>query len=47
MMSALDRYADDDRAYWEWLRGNCQGYRIEVDFSGDELRFTHVTPWPE
>ena len=42
MMASLSRFADDDRAYWEWLVGNCKGYRIQVDLDEGELRFAKV-----
>ena len=42
MMASLSRFADDGRAYWEWLVGNCGGYRIQVDLGEGELRFSKV-----
>lgn len=31
MMGFLDRFGNDpSKLYWEWLVGNCEGYRIDV-----------------
>jgi broad specificity phosphatase PhoE len=32
MMAILSRYADEPRDYYDWLVGNCCGYRIDVRF---------------
>lgn len=31
MMAFLDRYVPSRKGYWEWLVGNCEGYRIVVE----------------
>ena len=32
MMAFLDRYGNDpSKKYWEWLVGNCEGYRITLN----------------
>ena len=40
MMASLSRFsADEQRSYYEWNTGNCEGYRIDVRFSDcDEAR---------
>ena len=30
MMAFFDRFVPGQRPYWEWLVGNCEGYRIAV-----------------
>ena len=40
MMASLSRFGDGSREYYEWLVGNCEGYRLQVDLSGDQPSFT-------
>ena len=47
MMSFLDRYMPGQRAYWEWLTGNCEGYRMNVGFVRDKIVLHSVRRWPE
>ena len=39
MMASLSTFAEADRDYYEWLVGNCKGYRIRVDLTGDKPVF--------
>lgn len=42
MMASLSRFSDDDRAYFAWNAGNCEGYRVEVTFDNGAMRFSDV-----
>lgn len=43
MMAFLDHYAhDDERNYYEWNVGNCQGYRILVRVLDDDVEVVSV-----
>ena len=39
IMSAMNEFSDADRSYYEWLTGNCGGYRAEARFEDGALRF--------
>ncbi len=48
MMAFLDRYAhDSSKKYWEWLVGNCEGYRIELTCDKDGIQLQSITRWVE
>ncbi|MBO4352437.1 MAG: histidine phosphatase family protein [Eggerthellaceae bacterium] len=36
MMASLSGFGDGSREYYEWLVGNCEGYRLSVDLSGEK-----------
>ena len=40
MMASLGTFGDGSREYYEWLVGNCESYRIDVDLSGEKPAFT-------
>lgn len=42
MMASLSRFADEAREYYEWLTGNCEGYRIQVTFSNGGMTFHDI-----
>ena len=42
MMASLSRFADEQREYYGWLVGNCEGYRIDVEFPDSGMRFCAV-----
>ena len=42
MMASMSRFSDGSRDYYEWLVGNCEGYRLAVDLSGAHPVFTIV-----
>ena len=42
MMSFLDRYAPGQRKYWEWLVGNCEGYRIGASCADGTVKVNSV-----
>lgn len=44
MMAALSRHAAEDRGYYGWLVGNCEGYLVDVAFteSGDVSAFQNI-----
>ena len=42
MMASMSRFGDGSRDYYEWLVGNCEGYRLAVDLSGAHPVFTIV-----
>ena len=42
MMASLSRFGDGSRSYYEWLVGNCEGYRLAVDLSGAHPTFTII-----
>lgn len=42
MMASFDRFADGSRTYYEWLVGNCKGYRVDVILHDDTLEFTNI-----
>ena len=35
LMAFLSRFADEQRSYYDWLVGNCQGYRMTVSIDTD------------
>lgn len=46
MMAFLSRYGNDPgRQYWEWLVGNCEGYRIQVSCDGEGIAVHAVERW--
>ena len=42
MMASLSRFADERREYYEWLTGNCEGYRIRVELSDTGMAFRDI-----
>ena len=42
MMASLWRFTSSDRSYYDWHVGNCKGYRIRADLTGDQLVFKDV-----
>ena len=42
MMASMSRFGDGSKDYYEWLVGNCEGYRLAVDLSGEVPAFTVV-----
>ena len=42
LMSFLSRYSDDDRTFYEWLVGNCQGYRMNVSIELDDVKLGNI-----
>lgn len=46
MMAFLDRYGNDPaKKYWEWLVGNCEGYRIALTCDEAGIRVHSITRW--
>lgn len=46
MMAFLDRHGKDpSRKYWEWLLGNCEGYRIVLSLACEGVRVHSVEKW--
>ena len=46
MMSFLDRYGNDlSKKYWEWLVGNCEGYRISLTCGDAGIQVHSVERW--
>ena len=46
MMAFLHRYAhDDSRAYWDWLVGNCEGYRLGIDCRPEGIALSTIDRW--
>lgn len=46
MMAFLSRYGNDpSKQYWEWLVGNCEGYRIGVDVSDTNISVRSLARW--
>ena len=46
MMAFLDRHAHDaDRKYWDWLVGNCEGYRLGVECGEDGIALASIERW--
>lgn len=48
MMASLYRLADERRGYYDWLAGNCGGYRMEVAFPDGpvgRVELRHVREW--
>ena len=43
MMASFSRLAEEQRAYYEWLVGNCEGYRARAVFDTDGLVLRDVT----
>ena len=45
MMATLSHFViDGGRSYYEWLTGNCEGYRMDVAVSPDGLLISNVEP---
>lgn len=42
MMASMSRFGDGSKDYYEWLVGNCEGYRLAVDLSAARPVFTVV-----
>jgi len=42
MMASLWRFTSSDRSYYDWHVGNCKGYRMRVDLTGDQPVFKDV-----
>lgn len=42
MMAALSCFAEEDRGYYGWHTGNCEGWRMTARFEGPVLRFVDV-----
>ena len=42
MMASFSRFADERRAYYEWLVGNCEGYRAQVAFDDAGMSFRGI-----
>ena len=42
MMASMSRFGDGSRDYYEWLVGNCEGYRLAVDLSAARPVFTVI-----
>lgn len=50
LMASLSRLADERRGYYDWLVGNCAGYRMEVAFPdgpAGRVQLRHVREWGE
>ena len=46
MMAFLSRYGNDpSKQYWEWLVGNCEGYRLGIDVSADGITLASIERW--
>ena len=46
MMSFLDRYGNDpSKKYWEWLLGNCEGYRIALTCGDAGIQVRSIGQW--
>ncbi|MBQ9041754.1 MAG: histidine phosphatase family protein [Eggerthellaceae bacterium] len=46
MMGFLDRFGNDpSKRYWEWLVGNCEGYRINVTCDEAGLQIHSIDRW--
>ena len=46
MMAFLDRHGGDpSKKYWEWLLGNCEGYRIVLDLTDDGVCVRSAEKW--
>ena len=46
MMAFLDRYGNDpSKKYWEWLRGNCEGYRITLTCDDAGIKVDTIEQW--
>lgn len=46
MMAFLDRYGNDpSKKYWEWLVGNCEGYRLAIDCDDGGVAVTSIERW--
>lgn len=43
MMASLSRFADEDRTYYAWATGNCEGYRMQVRFSDAGMAFCDIS----
>ena len=42
MMASMSRFGDGSKDYYEWLVGNCEGYRLAVDLSAARPVFTVI-----
>ena len=42
MMASFSRFSDERRSYYEWLVGNCEGYRAQAVFTDAGLAFREV-----
>ena len=42
MMSFLDHHVPGQRKYWEWLVGNCEGYRIGVSCAEGSVKVNSI-----
>ena len=46
MMAFLDRYAHDpSKQYWEWLLGNCEGYRLSLTCDDSGVAIQSIARW--
>jgi len=45
MMASLYRMADTRRDYYDWLTGNCGGYRMDVAFPNGSVEFRNIESW--
>ena len=46
MMAFLSRYGNDpSKKYWDWLVGNCEGYRIGLSCKPDGISAVSVARW--
>ena len=45
-MAFLDRFGNDpSKKYWEWLVGNCEGYRLGLLIDGPRIVVTSIDHW--
>lgn len=46
MMAFLDRYGNNpEKKYWEWLVGNCEGYRITLTCDDAGIQLSAIERW--
>lgn len=46
MMAFLSRYGGDpSKKYWDWLVGNCEGYRIALACCADDIQVASIARW--
>ena len=46
MMAFFSRYGNDPtKQYWDWLLGNCEGYRAELTFGEDGIAVQLINRW--